>query len=650
MKLSPQNPAPLPTPGPLAPLSVENPSCEHGCKDVIESPQRPSSTWLWGLRPQMRLVWVGLLGLASLQAPPQVFAQDTAAGSSADAGTGASAGTGARVAPAKPGVRNPHVTGEVPLPAAGASSGPAEGSGDGAASPNGDAAAQPVGPAKAGVANPHATGQIPIGDSAPQAAPEPLTPGPGVVSGKLAHKGQVSRTLGGYEVRLFAFENQQKVGEWHVETGEDGGYSFKDLNTRTSVKYIVSALFQGVVYLGPTLTYTDGTSALTGDIEVYDSTFAPGPLELSTMHVIVEGDPSSGALRLTEVLNFNNPGDRTLVGGQESTTTLTLDLPAGFSNLEVLQGMMPNQVATGEKSIVFNGPFYPGSNQVVFSYDYQPNGALVFRRRMPIKAGSVDVFVKPDGPAILSPQFKKEEPFKIQDDTFEHFTAGAVAAGSGVTFQIGGTEGGNEAEQQSIPGNAIAGIVILAFALFTVAPFFRRNASVAAPVTASAATLQLAELIKKRDFHLAAVKDADFDFESEKLSQQDYESLRSEHKQAAIALIQEIAVLQGTASAPTEAPAPVTASPVTASPATASPVTASPVTAGPVTASLATASPVPAPVASVPTQAPTVASPVAVAAAPAASTSLKFCTSCGAPPQPGDKFCGACGAPLRATV
>lgn len=494
--------------------------------------------------------------------------------------------------------------------------------GDSAAPASGSTGAPAVGPARAGVANPHTAGGLPTTRSpsagaagttplVPKAA-APLEPGNGLITGKLLHPNAEKASLEGFEVRLFAFEDQQRLDEQRVESAPDGSYRFEKLNTRPTVKYIVSAMYQGVVYLGSTLQFDTptpdgGAPTRTADTQVYDSAPAPGPLLIDSQHFIVEGNPANGQVRITEVIAFNNPGQQTLVGSADSTTTLQLDVPPGFTNLNPLQGLLPNQLTGGEKTVSFTGPFYPGINQVVFSYDYPVQNTLIFRRRLPVAASSVDVFVQPDGPSILSPQFQRGESLTLQETQFERFSAGAISAGSGVTFQIGGGQGDSSSDQTQVPGYALAGIITLGFLVFIGAPLVRRRSAQAPPeVHASAEALRMAELLRERDRQLSSVKEADMDFESGKLSEEDYQAIRTRHKALAIEALRGLEALKASGSNLPPEPA-----------------------AGSVE---------PAAVAGEGVVSATVAQP------------LKFCTACGTPTVPGDKFCGACGTSLRPTV
>lgn len=464
-----------------------------------------------------------------------------------------------------------------------------------------------VGPAIPGVANPHSSGAVPL--QKPEAKPIPT--GDGVLTGKLDPQGSKPPTLEDFEVRLFAFENQDRLGEWRTLSGPDGSFRFDTLPTRPTLKYIISVMYQSAVYLGESASFAEGSTTLSADVKVYGSTFAPGPLELNSQHFIVESDAASGAVRITEVIAFNNPGELTLVGGEESTTTLSLDIPAGYSELEVLQGLLPSQVAMSEKALAITGPMYPGVTQVVFSYTLGRDVSKVLRRRFPVPVKEVDVFVRPDGPAILSPQLAKGEPIKLQDTNFLRYSGNAMPEGGGLSFQIGGAEG-EGSSSQNVPGYGIAGVIILGTLLAVFAPFFRRGKDeipVKAPISEKA--LAIAELVRERDRQLAAVKEAEYDFQTNKLTQADYEVLRDRHRSLAIEAMKKLAEAEGKSPVGAESTVAVSAAAVEG-------------------------------VGEAPAGA---ADPAVLAAQP-----LKFCTACGAPIVPGDKFCGSCGATLRSTV
>jgi hypothetical protein len=469
-----------------------------------------------------------------------------------------------------------------------------------------------IGPAKPGVPNPHAAGGMPT-SRAPEAAGNPhetgeklppLEPGKGTFTGKLVVKTPGDAQQEGIEVRLFAFKDQQRVAEWRSETDAQGRFSFEKLNTSTGVRYIASALFQGVIYLSEGTEFPAGSDKASTELSVYESVAAPASLKMASAHVILSG-AEGGGIQLTEVIAIENPGDKTVIGSAENTQTLTLDLPEGATNVELVQGLLANQTAVTEKALIYSGPFYPGNNQLVFSYVIAPQPTWLFRRRLTLPVETFDIFVPSGGPAILSPQLARGEPLRIQETNYDRYSGGPFQA-TGISFQIGGVEGASSTGTRELPVIPItvgAGLLLLYMVL---APFFSRARNLQpgmAEVDAQARSRALWTM--RRDRAMAAVKELDFDFQSGKLSDDDYEQLRTQQKALAIAAMQELDALTAAEARGAGRPGGESVTEAGAS--------------------------------------------VGAAAGAGASDEprqLRFCPSCGFKLQPGEKFCGGCGIRL----
>jgi len=313
-----------------------------------------------------------------------------------------------------------------------------------------------VGAVKPGVRNPHTTGEVPLvpPGHGTVAAPEPLTPGVGVVVGRLKHNDGEGRALAGILARLFAFQDQAQLGQWEAQVQGDGSFQFEGLNTRPGLNYVVSAMYQGVVYLSKGASFSEGEKELAAELEVFDSMPTPGPLRVLTSQFYIEPDSASGALHVHEVLMYSNPGSKALIGSQNGTVTLRLDMPMGVSNVQPVQGFLPTQVSVSDQALIYAGPIYPGENQVVIGYQVSPRDSWIFRRGYEYPVDKVEVFMPSGGPAVLSPKLSQLESVELQGRRFEHYVG--EAAGGGVTFQVGGASLSDDGGPKNVPAESLA--------------------------------------------------------------------------------------------------------------------------------------------------------------------------------------------------
>jgi rubrerythrin len=88
----------------------------------------------------------------------------------------------------------------------------------------------------------------------------------------------------------------------------------------------------------------------------------------------------------------------------------------------------------------------------------------------------------------------------------------------------------------------ISGLIFTAVAGYVLYPLLRRPP----PTKTSDAKMNgaVGSLMEQRDAIYAALKELDFDFQTGKLSSEDYESLRQEYRQQAVAVLQQIDEVQ----------------------------------------------------------------------------------------------------------
>jgi hypothetical protein len=137
---------------------------------------------------------------------------------------------------------------------------------------------------------------------------------------------------------------------------------------------------------------------------------------------------------------------------------------------------------------------------------------------------------------------------------------------------------------------------------------------------------RLTDLIARKDATLIAIKDAEFDYRTGKLSEEDYVRMDQRLRRQAIGYMQQIEKLAPeSAQMDGRIEAEITKLRKTAD-----------YTAAPVPQPAAVPQPVSVPAAKPP------------AAADSAPVAVNFCTNCGKPVQPTHKFCANCGMPVSA--
>ncbi len=379
-----------------------------------------------------------------------------------------------------------------------------------------------------------------FGDSASDAS-VPLT-GPGVIRGHVRDNVSTSPVLAGLHVTLAVIHGDKVVTEKQAETDGEGGFVFRDLATDSSVSYAAAVVYQGARYTSDPVAFESGGTEASLDIPVYPSGPAPGKARVKGSHIIVAG--MGDAVQVTEMIFIDNPEEKTLVGSPEGVVTFQLQLPKTASNLSVDQGLQRDHISVGDGMLYYDGPLYPGSNQVVVSYLVKPATGWTFQRRMPMPVDMFDVFVKESSLRVKSPVLGGGEHLDMRGTPFLRYHGGPFEAGALLSFSL--TKAGQGAATTSGPGGMsavpVAVMVALFVSFFVALPLLRSASGKAVPVDGDRAVTRR-ELEAERDRHLLAVAELDLDYEAGKLNEDDYRKLRERHKSAAMAVMRRLEAL-----------------------------------------------------------------------------------------------------------
>ena len=487
--------------------------------------------------------------------------------------------------------------------------------------PAGDAVGQP-GEQSPGMENPPPGGTPPpatvaglkslFGDStADSTFPES---GPGVLQGRVRDDVSQAPVLAGLEVSLAVIHGNKVVSEKQVETDQAGAFAFRDLVTDPSVKYAVAVVYQGVRYAPDVVTFPEGKAEATVEIPVYPSGPAPGKARVKGSHVILAG--MGDTVQVTEMIFVDNPEQKALIGSPEGVVTFELQLPKTASNLSVDQGLQRDHISVGDGMLYYDGPLYPGTNQVVLSYQVKPATGWTFRRRMNMPVDMFDVFVKESALRVKSQVLGPGERLDMRGTPFLRYHGGPFEAGAVLSFTLAKASGAPATASGAggVSAVPIAVMVALFVSFFVALPLLRPAGTPSIERETSEASLRR-ELEAERDRLLLAVADLDQDFQAGKLSEEDYQALRDRYKSAAMTVMRRLdLVAPGTPSGDEAAtPADLESAPGAGLRSTSS-------ESG---AGQDGGARMPAPTAS--------------------QAEARFCTQCGRRLDPQDRFCARCG-------
>ncbi len=250
----------------------------------------------------------------------------------------------------------------------------------------------------------------------------------GEIAGRVTD-GANGRAVGGLEVLLLWRGTQEEAGS----TVSDAEGRFRFANAAPG-PYLVIANYLDVPYMRTDITLSDESPRATADIQVYLTTTSDEDVIIRADHLILQS-PTEG-LRVTEVIIFENTGDRTYLGAVSPASPsgygMFIPLPEGYTDLSAPSWLESRFFNPTESGFHLSLPIVPGSLQVTISYGL-PGGLLgtALDRSFPFEIKAVNVAVPRNaGLRIQSADLLKGKPVSIEGSSFVVSAGGPIAKGA----------------------------------------------------------------------------------------------------------------------------------------------------------------------------------------------------------------------------
>ncbi len=332
-----------------------------------------------------------------------------------------------------------------------------------------------------------------------------------------------------------------------VQADTGGRFSFSNLDTITTTRYLVIATYQNVDYYSEILSFAQGQTTLPVTTTVYETTTDPSVIAIPQSHFVF--DVQTGLFNVFQIIAVQNNSDRTYIGstpiGGPHRATLTLPFMAGAQNIEFDNPAANDSTLRGSDAMTYTLPFTPGSDQIVYNYTlpFTPP-TYNFSVKMPFDSTKVQILLSDVGGTVSSPALSTPAPFPTQmGQNYLLSSADNVKAGTVITATFANlpatvgqqTPAMGTAPSASAPvatpannnvqlvGGVVLGIAaVAALALLLYPIVLKRNAH---PVRRAAAPED-----GRRMELLQDMADLDDDFEANKISETDYKEQRARLK------------------------------------------------------------------------------------------------------------------------
>lgn len=242
-------------------------------------------------------------------------------------------------------------------------------------------------------------------------------------------------------VVLHTYANGQEVGREEATTDSRRRAVFRGLAPDEGNTYVVEVSYQGVKYDSGPIQLTEASRKATVELPVYETTASPDAVQVQVQHTVLR--PQRGALEVEEMFVIRNPTDRTYIGQGEVKPGLRrvieFVLPAGFTDVQLGQGIMPCCIVAEGNGFVDTMEVKPGPRRAQFKYLLPYTGPrLTFRPSFLAPTQQYSLLVSP---ALRVSRVSGLEPvgdFNAGGEAYQSYAATNLAPSMAASIELSG--------------------------------------------------------------------------------------------------------------------------------------------------------------------------------------------------------------------
>jgi mono/diheme cytochrome c family protein len=276
------------------------------------------------------------------------------------------------------------------------------------------------------------------------AAGAEITPLPEIISGTGTVTIQVINGSGAslpaeLPVTLYGFDNMELIYTRTLTTGENGSFTFDDVELLAGRAFLAGVEYQGGTYGSDVSVAPEAATTLTLPVTVYDSTTETSNLVIDRMHLFFDFT-TPDVVQVVELYIISNPTNLAVIGEEPNGPVLTFTLPENAQDLQFQDGML------GERYVEIPGGFAdtltvrPGAGeyQVLFAYNLPYSRSLVFNRPLNLPANAIVVLMPESGVKLKTDMLQDGGSRDVQGIAYQMYTGGNLTAGSELNLELSG--------------------------------------------------------------------------------------------------------------------------------------------------------------------------------------------------------------------
>lgn len=269
--------------------------------------------------------------------------------------------------------------------------------------------------------------------------------GSGVIDGQAVMTSKDSNaSLAGLPVSLFTFINGvRQVPPAVGQTDAQGRVHFEGLTSTGNVTFTMIVKFQDAFYYGDVISFTQGSSATSTVVKVYDSTADPRTVRVDQHHLIIDVDPDSRVLSMVELYVIINSGDRAVTGSPDEAAggkkvSFRAPIPPG-AQVDTIEDRTPNQDAfLTTNQLLDTRPLVPGESSLIFTYRLGiDRSTMAVALSSPYSTTQLNLLVAPNI-TVRSPRLSSQGSVDAGGRPFQLFNAKEIAGGTTIAVELNG--------------------------------------------------------------------------------------------------------------------------------------------------------------------------------------------------------------------
>ncbi|MCS7001830.1 MAG: hypothetical protein NZ518_03175, partial [Dehalococcoidia bacterium] len=203
----------------------------------------------------------------------------------------------------------------------------------------------------------------------------PATPtGNGVIRGAVVNGAKDNAPVTDLTVTLMPVSAMGPGQRQTTQLSSDGAFQFTGLSTAPGQSYVLWTEYQGARYQLEPMRFDSTSAERVVTLTVFEATTTDPGIAITRNTIVILPQPSDKTLGVLEMIEANNPSKSTYVGKPQPglppdrPVSLMSSWPKGSGNLQILQGIHVNGLATTDRFYGSSLPMTPGTTNIMAQY------------------------------------------------------------------------------------------------------------------------------------------------------------------------------------------------------------------------------------------------------------------------------------------